>query len=41
VGSNEPLGAYGGELWKNIMKGWGKFSGHIIFEVEGGFKVRF
>ena len=22
---NEPLGAYGVELWNNIVKGWGKF----------------
>jgi hypothetical protein len=34
-------GVWGGELWKNIMRGWGKFSSHIRFEVRDGSNVRF
>jgi hypothetical protein len=39
--SMEPVGVYGVGLWKNIIKGWGKFSSHTRFEVGDGFKVRF
>jgi hypothetical protein len=28
-------------LWKNIRRGWGKFSSHTRFEVEDGSKVSF
>jgi hypothetical protein len=33
--------AYGVGLWKNIKRGWRKFSSHIRFEVGEGFNVRF
>jgi hypothetical protein len=39
--SNEPLGAFGVGLWKNIRRGWEKFSSHTRFEVGDGSKVRF
>jgi hypothetical protein len=39
--SREPVGAYGMGLWKNIMRGWGKFSSHTRFEVGDGSEVRF
>ena len=39
--SNEPLEWYGAGIWKNIMRGWGKFSSHTKFEVGDGTKVRF
>jgi hypothetical protein len=34
--SNEPMGV---GLWKNIRRGWEKFSSHIRFEVGEGFNV--
>jgi hypothetical protein len=39
--SNEPIGAYGVGLWKNIRRGWEKFHCHNKFEVGVGSKVRF
>jgi hypothetical protein len=37
----EQIGVYGVGLWKNIMRGWGKFCNHTRFEVVDGSKVRF
>jgi hypothetical protein len=39
--SSEPIGAYEVRLWKNIMRGLGKFSNHTEFEVGDGSKVKF
>jgi len=39
--SREPVGAYEVELWKNILRDWGKFSSHIRFDEEDGSKIRF
>jgi hypothetical protein len=39
--SNEPLGTQGVGLWKNIRRGWEKFSTHTRFEVGDGSKVSF
>jgi hypothetical protein len=38
---NEPLGAYGMGLWKNIERNCGKLSSYTRFELEDGSKVRF
>jgi hypothetical protein len=35
------LGVYGVVLWKNLMRGWRKFSTHTRLEVGDGSKVRF
>jgi hypothetical protein len=37
--SRKLVGAYGVGIWKNIMRGWEKFSSHTRFEVGDGFKV--
>jgi hypothetical protein len=34
--SNDPLGSYEVGLWKNIIRGWGKFSSHTRFEMGDG-----
>jgi hypothetical protein len=41
VFSSEPVGAYGVCLWKNILRGWGKFYSRTKFEVGDGSKVKF
>jgi hypothetical protein len=39
--SVEPLGACVVGLWKNIGRGWRKFSSHTRFEAVDGSKVKF
>jgi hypothetical protein len=39
--SREPIGPYRVGLWKNIMRGWGKFCSHTSFDMGDGSKVRF
>jgi hypothetical protein len=39
--SNEPRGSLGLGLWKNIRRGWGKFSSHTKFEVRDCSNVDF
>jgi hypothetical protein len=39
--SNEPSGAFGVGLWKNIKRSWGKFLSHTRFEEGDGSKKPF